>query len=55
MVILSAFVLAVTSEAATSFLQQNKDVMFSQVPTDTWQSPTKEHPINGFSGRKARA
>lgn len=54
MVILSAFVLAVASEAATTFLQQNKD-MFSQVPMDTWQSPTKEHPINSFSGRKARA
>lgn len=53
--ILSAVVPVVTPEAATSLLQQNKDIMFSQVPTVTWQPPTEEHPINGFPGRKATA
>lgn len=55
MVIWSAFVLVVTSEAANSLLQQSKDIKFSQVPTDTWQPPTGENQINGFSGGKATA
>jgi len=32
MVTLSAFLLAITSEAANSLLQQGKDIKFSQVP-----------------------
>lgn len=35
MVTLSAFLLAITSEAANSLLQQSTDIKFSQVPKDT--------------------
>lgn len=55
MVTMSAFALVVTSEAANSLSQWSKDTKFSQVPMDTWQPPTVENQMNGFSGGKATA